>query len=407
MTATASESAQPVRSVFRSKLLWIGALYFASGFPYGLITDLLPVYFRVHGVGLAEIGLLSLAGLPWVAKPLWAPLVDRFGERKHWIASTQFLSAVLLLVMLALPADTVSTPLAMLLFSLAMLSATQDIAIDAYTIELLEEREIGPANGMRVTAYRLALIIAGGTLVGIGGRVGWNAAFGVGAAIIALLGVITLLSPSTERVIGERQPIWEPVRALLARPYAWAIVIFALTFKIGDSAMLPMIRPFWVDRGFSPEEIGFLITTVQMLATIAGAILGGLLTARWGTFRALWLLGLAQALSNLGYVAAASFDASRSLVYGAAVLEQFTGGLGTAAFLTYLMTICEKRFAATQYALLSALFGLGRLMVGAQSGVLAESVGYARFFLITFALALPAFALLPWVRKSLERRRLR
>jgi len=179
----------------------------------------------------------------------------------------------------------------------------------------------------------------------------------------------------------------------------WAGLLFIITFKFGDFAMLPMVNPFWVDRGFSPEQIGVMTGTVGMLATIAGALSGGILTARLGTFRALWMLGLVQALSNLGYYAASLMEPSLIVGYGAVIVEQFTAGLGTAAFLTFMMSICDRRYAAMQYALLSAAYGLGRTLVGYFSGDLAQNLGYSSYFLVTFALAFPAFALLPFVRK--------
>jgi MFS transporter, PAT family, beta-lactamase induction signal transducer AmpG len=159
-----------------------------------------------------------------------------------------------------------------------------------------------------------------------------------------------------------------------------------------------MTRPFWVDRGFSLEEIGALLTTGRIIATVAGAVLGGVLTSRWGIFHALWRLGLIQALSSLGYAAAAALPASKPVIIGAALFESFAHGLGTAAFVAFLMSVCERRYAATQYAVLSALLALSRTLAGAASGAIAENLGYAHYFFLTFLLGLPAFALLPWIR---------
>jgi PAT family beta-lactamase induction signal transducer AmpG len=164
-----------------------------------------------------------------------------------------------------------------------------------------------------------------------------------------------------------------------------------------------MVKPFWVDRGLSVEEIGTVSTTFGALFTILGALLGGAITSRWGIFHALWTLGLLQAVSNLGYAAAASLDAGRLGIYSASLCESFTGGLGTAAFLAFLMHICDKRRAATEYALLSALFGLTRSVAGAFSGWGAVHLGYAGYFALTFLLAFPAFALLPWVKPWAEK----
>jgi PAT family beta-lactamase induction signal transducer AmpG len=176
--------------------------------------------------------------------------------------------------------------------------------------------------------------------------------------------------------------------------------LFALLFKVDIYAMEPMTRPFWVDRGFTLEEIGAVLTTGRIIATLAGAVIGGVLTTRWGIFTALWTLGLVQALSSLGYAAAASVSASKMLIILVALFENFAHGLATAAFVAFLMSVCERRYAATQYAVLSALLALSRTLAGAASGALAEHVGYAHYFLLTFLFGVPAFALLPWIRQA-------
>lgn len=390
----------PPAATLRTKLLWVATLYFASGFPYSFLNEMLPVYFRAGGVSLADIGLLSLAALPYTFKFLWAPLVDRLGTRRRWVLGCQLLLGLAMLSFALSEGSSVTPVLWVTLLAIATLSATQDVAVDAYTIERLDPRELGPANGMRVTAYRLALIAAGGLLLALSGRLGWPNVFRVAGATMLVLAAITLLMPSTTRHAATGgDPIWEPIRRLLTLPALWAAVLFVLTFKLGDLALQPMIRPFWVDAGYSPAQIGTVLSTVGTGATIVGALAGGLLTARLGTFRALWMLGLVQALSNLGYYAAAVAGAPAPLLYAAAVIEQFTSGLGTAAFLTFLMSLCDKRYAATQYALLSALYRVGGVAAGSISGFAAERLGYAPYFLLTFALALPAYALLPYVRR--------
>jgi PAT family beta-lactamase induction signal transducer AmpG len=176
-------------------------------------------------------------------------------------------------------------------------------------------------------------------------------------------------------------------------------MLFVLTFKLGDMALGPMVRPFWVDRAFTPLQIGAVPGTIGVVSTILGALLGGRLTKTWGLFRALWILGIAQAASNLVYAVAAAVPRSELLMYSASIVESFCGGLGTAPFLAFLMSVCDKTQAATQYALLSALFGLTRALSGAFSGWAAQNFGYATYFTATFFLAWPAFLLLPWVKQ--------
>lgn len=394
----------------RTKLTWVAILYFAEGFPFGILNDALPIFFRIHGIRLADIGLLSLVGLPWTLKFLWAPAVDLWGRRRTWVVACQLFLVPGLLAILAVDPSRVSAFFWAVVLGVAFFSATQDIAIDAYTIELLDEKEMGPANGVRVTAYRIALIAAGGLFVAAAGLIGWPAAF-VGAA--AVMALFCLLSsrlpharpdpvtpmPATPASGAIERAIWTPLRQFFGYPGFVFVMLFVLTFKLGDMALGPMVRPFWVDRHFTPLQIGAVPGTLGVVSTILGALLGGGLTARWGIFRALWLLGIAQAASNLVYAAAAVLPPSMPLMYAASIVESFCGGLGTAPFLAFLMSICDKAHAATQYALLSALFGLTRVMAGALSGWATEEIGYAAYFTVTFFLAWPALALLPWVRR--------
>lgn len=406
MTTPSTSAPTGAHVSLRTKLLWVAAFYFASGFPFGIATELLPVYYRQRGVSLTDIGLLSVIALPWTFKFLWAPLVDRAGTYKRWLLGVQIGLATTMVALLV--ADPVrSMPLLwVVLVAMATLSATQDIVVDAYTIRLLDTREYGAANGMRVTAYRVAMLVAGGVLLGMAGMAGWPTIFVVAAAAMLLLAALSATIPGTDvpraRTAGGLRDLMDPLRELLTLPAAAALLVFVLTFKLGDISLIPMTKPFWVDRGFSTEAIG-AATTVGIVAAILGAIVGGALTTKWGIFTALWSLGLVQALSNLGYWAASQMPAAPSVLYGAILLEQFTTGLGTAAFLSFLMSLCSKRYAATQYALLSALFRLGGIVAGAISGAITQHVGYGSYFFITFLLALPAFLLLPWVRKAVPR----
>lgn len=390
----------------RTKLLWVAAFYFASGFPFGMATELLPVYYRQRGVSLTDIGLLSVIALPWTFKFLWAPLVDRIGTYKGWLLGVQVgLAGTMLALLLADPARAMPM-LWVVLVAMATLSATQDIVVDAYTIRLLDTREYGAANGMRVTAYRVAMLVAGGVLLTAAGRLGWPTIFVLAAGLMLVLTAISFTIPSSDMPSatshGGLRDLVEPLRELLTLPAAIAVLIFVLTFKLGDISLIPMTKPFWVDRGFSTESIG-AASSIGIIAAIAGALAGGALTTRWGIFTALWSLGLVQALSNLGYWTAAQLPAEQSVLYGTILLEQFTYGMGTAAFLSFLMSLCSKRYAATQYALLSALFRVGGLIAGAISGAITEDVGYGTYFFITFLLALPAFSLLPWIRRTVAR----
>jgi PAT family beta-lactamase induction signal transducer AmpG len=382
----------------KRKLFWISLLYFAEGMPMGIVIDTLPVYLRVHGVSLTAIGVLSSLTLPWTLKPLWAPLVDRFGSRQAWITAALLVMA---LATFAIPLDDATAPGNLFVAAVLLLTfagATQDIAIDAYTIGLLRTGEEGVGNGVRVSAYRAALIASGGGLLLIAGRAGWTVTFEIAAAIFAALAFAAWLAPP---IVVARPPaaVWlRSFIAWLSRPGAAAVLVFIVLYKLGDVSMGPMVKPFWLDSGLTVDDVALVSTTAGVGLSVAGALAGGVFTSRYGIFRGLWALGLMQAFSNLGYAGAAAMGGGRAAIYAASMLESFTGGLGTAAFLAFLMHVCDRDHAATQYALLSALFGLTRSVSAPFTGVAATHFGYATYFALTFLLAFPAYALLPWVR---------
>ncbi|MEW5950161.1 MAG: MFS transporter [Thermodesulfobacteriota bacterium] len=388
------------------KLAVISLLYFAEGVPFGLINNALSVYFRSNQMSLENIGLLSLVGLAWSLKLLWAPLVDRFGKRHYWMVPAQMTIGLAVLALRQINPAQPGIFLWAVMGVMALAAATQDIAIDAYTIDILDEGELGVANGIRSGAYRVALILSGGGVVALSAFIGWDGAFvGLFILMVAIAGVV-FFWPGCHQEREGAHPAGQsgvidswilPIRDILKRPHFFALVLFILLFKVGDAMMGPMISPFWVDRGFTRIEIGLISGTLAPIASIVGSIMGGWLTTLWGIGRAIWALGALQAVSNLGYAYAALATGSKFAVYGASLAESFTGGLGTAAFLAFLMRLCDKRFSATHYAFFSTIFSFSRVIAGALSGFGAAHLGYAPFFLLTFFAACPAFFLLPWV----------
>jgi MFS transporter, PAT family, beta-lactamase induction signal transducer AmpG len=443
------------------KLAWISVFYFAEGLPFGIAYDVWPVYFRQHGVSLRDIGLMSVLFLPYTLKAAWAPAVDRLGSRQIWVALCQLALAATTVVFLGLnPADT-SWSLWAVLLAFTLLSATQDIAIDAYAVDLSTPTDAGSINGVRVAAYRVALVAAGGLMLVLAGAIGWGPTWWGLAALFVLLALVTFVStraPRERSVAGPTTTTREVARyrlgalalAAVCLALAWqndwsgiwlafaviscalavasfldpsmlrwvlrremaVVVLFILLYKVGDSTLGRMVRPFWVDRGMTEAEIGIVTSTMGTLLTVLGALAGGWFTDRKGIFAALLWCGVAQLVSNFGYVAVAALNLPRgdatlvgltfgpfqAAIYLASVVESFTQGLGTAAFLAFLMTLCDKRHAASQFALLSATFALSRDVAGAFSGIGAEALGYAAYFTLTACLAIPALALLPWIR---------
>ena len=381
-------------------LAWLALLGASSGAPFALVNETAGLLYRAQGVALGKVGLLSLLGWVWSLKVLWAPAMDRWGSRRTWIVTMQAALALALLGVAALPGTEVTVTAWLAFTVVAFLSATQDVAVDAYAVDAVPSAWVGPASGVRSGAYRVAMVLAGGTLLARVGTLGWSGLWIAAGVAMGALAVATLRLPPIHRAPTANLRTRDMLRTLLARPGVLALLAFVALFKVGDQAMAPMTKPFLLDHGFTLGEIGDLLAPALAASTVAGALLGGWLTHRWGVVRALVVLGLLQAVSNLGYFGAA-LEGGHATMWAAAVVEPFCGGLGTAPFVSLLMLSCDRRHAATQFALLTAIFGLVGRLLGGFSGEAVKAIGYAPWFAVTFALALPAFALLPWVRRWL------
>jgi len=383
----------------KRRLAVVALLYFVEGFPYGIFRGVWPVYFRTQGASLESLGLLSGLYFAWSLKFLWSPLVGGWGSAQRWIAGALCVMATALVALGTEHAATLGVLAWATLIGFCVASATQDIAIDAYTIGLVPRGEEGPANSVRITAYRLALVSAGGPLLVLAGRVGWPAAFASAALLLLVLaGAISQtprVAPKGHRSVDPRPAL----RTWLFRPGAVGVLAFVLLFRLGDLAMVPMLQPFWVDRGITLGRIALVSNTLGPIATVVGAVSGGFVVARRGIGPSLLVLGLIALLPNLAYATAAALPAlGNPAVYVASVVESFCAGLASAAFLACLMRICEREHAAVQYACLSALYAFPGTLAGLTSGFLVHRMGYASYFAMTAFLGLPAYAFLPWVR---------
>ncbi len=376
------------------RLAWVGLFSAGEGLPFGIFKDLVPVWLRAAGVSLPAIGGLSALAAPWSLKVLWSPLVDRLGTRRAWILGC-LVGAAGALGLAALAGLASPWTLAALLGAFTVLAATSDVAVDAWTIGIVPEGEEGPANAVRVAFYRVAMLLAGGLGVALAGAAGWRPVLVGLALVLAAIGLASLLAPPLpfEAAGGERPSLLAGVAHWMARPGAVPLALLVLLYKWPDAALGPMVRTFWVDSGLGLGEIGLVASPLGLAATIAGAGLGGWLVARLGILRGLFWLGLAQAVSNLAYAGAALAGGGRAVVLAAAGVESLCGGLGTAAFLSLLMRVCEKERAAVEYALLTALFASTRDLTGAISGIGVARLGYAGWFAATTLLAIPGLAL--------------
>lgn len=376
-------------------------LYFSEGFPYGIATDAVNTYLSFKKIDLATIGLISGVGLIWTLKFFWAPLVDIAGTYRRWIfGSLIVLSLSIAGLGMVAPASPAFWGVLIVLIAA---SATQDIAIDALAIRITPPDLLGLVNSARVAAYRAAMLAAPNLVGLLVAYTGWRTAFMTAAVVPLIVLVAIALTAPAER--GSEKQRENPLRSLftwLQRPGSLILLAMILLYRLGDNALTPMIKPYWALRGFSVAEVTTVTSTLGMICTILGAIAGGAFVTRFGVYRGMLILGIIQMLSNFTYAYVAMTTAGRPAMYGAAIIETFCGGLGTAAFLSFLMFICDRANAATEYALLSALFAAGRTFAFAISGYLAKDLGFANYYWLTAALALPGLALLPRIRDRLS-----
>jgi PAT family beta-lactamase induction signal transducer AmpG len=395
-----------LRDALRSRrTIAVSLLSFSSGLPLGLVWYAIPDWMRDIGVDIRVVGLITLAQAPWAFKAIWSPLMDRYvppfwGRRRGWMAVTQLALGLLGLLL----AGVGERPDAIwvvgaLAFAIAIASASQDIAIDAYAVEVLRKDEQGAAVGARLAVYRAAMIVSGGVAITMAARIGWPAVNALLALVYAPMLLLTWKSPEPEveppppRTL--REAVWLPLVGFLARPRALEILAFVALYKFGDQLTQALARPFLIDMGYSADHRGIALATVTVAATIAGAFIGGFVTTLAGLGHALWIFGFLQIFSNAGYLLLSVLEAPNLVaMYGATGVEQFCSGLGMGAFGVLLLRLTEKRFSATQYALLSSLFALPRVVAGPVTGFAVDALGWPAFFVVTMVVGIPGLAML-------------
>jgi len=385
----------------------VSLLSFSSGLPLGLVWIAIPTWLAREGVDIKIIGLFTLAQAPWSFKFLWSPLMDRFalpvprlGRKLGWTLAAQ----VLLLALTFVLADVATRPDAIwiigtLTLAIAFASATQDIAIDAYAVEVLEPGEQGVAVGARTAIYRAAMFVAGGLAITLAGLWSWPFVFALIALMYLPMLVITFLAPRSPvdqrtAVPSLRAAVWEPFVGFLRKARALELLAFVVLYKLADNLAGALVRPFLVQTGFNDFDVGVATATIGLVATLVGTFLGGMLTTAMGLGHALWVFGGLQVVSNLGYVLIAAVGVHRPLMYGAMGFESLTSGMGTGAFGVLLLRMTMKQFSATQYALFSSLFALPRILAGPATGVMVDAVGWVDFFLFTIAIGVPGLLML-------------
>ena len=389
-------------------------LGFASGLPLALTGGTLQAWATLDGVSLQNIGFLTLIGSAYTLKFLWAPVVDRYafpllGRRRGWILISQLLLALSVAAMgLYSPADQL-LPLAMLAVFVAFLSATQDIAFDAYSTDVLRSEERAAGAAIKVLGYRLAMIVSGGLALILADQwLGWQNTYFLMGGFMALCAVATLLAPEPEVVVAAPrslgQAVLRPLAEFFQRRGAVTILLLIVLYKLGDAFAGALSTTFLLrGAGFTGTEVGAVNKVFGLAATIFGALAGGSIMARMGLYRSLLWFGILQAVSNFGYWVLAVTPPHLYSMATVIVLENLCGGLGTAAFVALLMALCKQEFSATQFALLSALSAVGRTyLAGPLTPPLVESLGWPGFFVVTVVIAVPGLVLLYFRRQEIR-----
>lgn len=389
---------------------------FASGMPLYLLISLVPAWLRTEGVGLKEIGFFALIGLPYTWKFLWSPLLDRFqirlfsfrpGLRRSWMLTTQTALLVAIAGLGFFNPTTQLWPIAWLCLLIAFLSATQDIVLDAYRRQILPDAELGLGNSIHVNAYRVAGLVSGSLSLVLADSLPWQSVFMI-TAVFMVAGIGLTLS-ITEPPQPERHPtnlksaVVEPFKEFFSRQgvqQAALILTFMLMYKLGDSMATALATPFYLDMGFTKTEIGLVAKHAALWPMIIGGILGGILMLKIGINRALWLFGLVQIVSILGFAVLARVGEGIGLLALVIGFEYLGVGLGTAAFVAFIARSTHPAFAATQFALFTALTAVPRTVASSATGIIVEGVGWENFFYLCTLLAIPGMLLLlkvaPW-----------
>lgn len=385
----------------------------ASGLPLALTGGTFQAWATVAGVSLKQIGFLTLVGIAYTFKFLWAPLIDRYvppilGRRRGWMVIAQVLLGVALIAMGLLNPVQDLIWLALLATLVAFLSATQDIAFDAYSTEVLDKEERAAGAAIRTLGYRIGMVLSGGFGMVMAERwLGWGGMYMVMGALMFLFAFVCMLSPEPKETQAPRtlqEAFVVPFKDFFSRPEAWAILLLIILYKLGDAFAGALSTTFLIrGAGFSAEIVGWMNKILAVIASILGALFGGALMNKLGLYRSLMLFGILQALSNLAYWLVAVVPQNLAVMALAVGFENICGGMGTAAFVVLVMGLCNVKYTATQFALLTALSSVGRVfLAGPLTPPIVEALGWPSFFLLTVVIALPGLVLLRWYKARIE-----
>lgn len=394
-------------------MLIIFFMGFSSGLPFLLTGGTLKIWLARENVDISTIGYFSWVGLAYSLKFLWAPLVDRYnllgiGRRRSWMLVTQVLLMLSIAYLGSLNPKESLGLLAGICVLVAFFGATQDVAIDAFRREYLNDAELALGSGVTQYGFRIAMLLSGGLGVSLVGsdfiNLTWNELYYVLAACMVIGISLTLLAPEPEVTLDKnsslRAAVIEPFKELFSRDKALIILFFIFLFKLGDAMAGAMLSPYYVQMGFSNEDIGLIAKTFGLTAALIGLFIGGAVVYSLGVFRSLWVFGIMQALST-GLFALIAFTGPEKWALAVTVLfEDISAGMGSAAFITYLATVTNKKYSGTQYAILSSIATLGRNFLSGFSGDMAKYLGWVPFFYTCAAIAIPGMMMLYVVNKQ-------
>ena len=391
-------------------------LGFASGLPLALSTGTLQAWLTIEGVDLKTLGWLSLVGLPYTYKFAWAPAIDRYrlpfdfaGRRRGWLVFFLVAMAVVLLLI------SHTSPLgengifriALLALLLALFSASFDVVFDAWRAESISKQLLGLGAAWSVIGYRIAMLTSGGLALLLADfYLGFSGVYKLLASICLLLAIIAAFSPEPTKSKPPKtllKAVIEPFREFFGRKGSVLILLAIIMYKLGDAFTVSLSTAFLIrGAGFSPAEVGAVSKGAGLAATLFGGLFGGLILTKFSLIRCLILFGILQAITNLGFLWLATYETKLFGMGVVIVLENLAGGMGTAAFVALLMTLCDSRFTATQFALLSALSSIGRVFIGPVAGEISYEYGWQVFFALSFVVAIPGIIMLYWLKKPLQ-----
>lgn len=385
------------------RMLCLLLLGYAAGLPLLLTGGTLQAWMQDEGVDLGTIGMVSLIGLPYTIKFLWSPFLDRyqlpfFSRRKGWMVFSQALLVVAIVGLSMVNPRENLLAVGILALLIAFFSASQDIALDAYRREILPDEELGFGSSVYVTGYRLGMLLAGAGALIMADRMPWSSVYQWMGGFMVPAILFTLIAPRERTDIrppeNMKEAVVGPLKEFFTRPGAMTILLFILLFKVGDLMAANLTTPFILQLGYSKTDMGTVAKGVGMIATIIGGLIGGTIMLRIPMKPSLILFGVLQAVSTLGFAVLASLPVAWLNLAAVIGFENFTAGLGMAAYGAFMAALTDRRFTATQYALLSSIMGITRVILPAPTGYIADAVGWQMFFVICTLAAVPGLLLL-------------